>query len=107
MIPPPLGQFGNMGRNTLRDSGFKNFDLSIAKNWHFSERFRMQFRAEFFTFSTIPTSPIRTVARTASDRTILRRALSDASVLRRCCRANPVIGSGGSRAVQLGLKFIF
>ena len=37
-------------------------DFSLAKNWHFGERFRAQFRAEFFNILTISTSPIRTAA---------------------------------------------
>ena len=48
MMAPPLGQFGNMGRNMFQDSGFRNFDFSIGKNFHFGERYRLQFRAEFF-----------------------------------------------------------
>src|SRR3984957_8952394 len=32
MLPPPLGQFGNMGRNTFPDTGFRNVDFSVAKN---------------------------------------------------------------------------
>ena len=40
MIPPPLGQFGNMGRNIFRDTGFRNFDFSVAKNWHLGEKLR-------------------------------------------------------------------
>jgi len=54
MIPPPLGQFGNMGRNTFRDSGFRNFDFSVAKNWHLGERIHAQFRAEFFNVFNHP-----------------------------------------------------
>ena len=40
MLPPPLGQFGNMGRNMFPDSGFSNFDFSLAKNLHFGEAMR-------------------------------------------------------------------
>ena len=54
MIPPPLGQFGNMGRNHFPDSGFRNFDFSVAKNWHFGERVHAQFRAEFFNIFNHP-----------------------------------------------------
>src|SRR5579859_6301930 len=46
MLPPPLGQFGNMGRNMFQDSGFRNFDFSLGKNFHFGETMRLQFRAE-------------------------------------------------------------
>ncbi|MGZ4732174.1 MAG: outer membrane beta-barrel protein, partial [Terriglobales bacterium] len=37
MMAPPLGHFGNMGRNMFPDNGFRNFDFSLAKNFHFGE----------------------------------------------------------------------
>ncbi len=40
ITPPALGTFGNMGRNILRDSGFKNWDMSVFKNFKFKERYR-------------------------------------------------------------------
>lgn len=45
---PQQYTFGNLGRNVLRGPGFKNFDISAFKNFNLTERFRMQFRAEFF-----------------------------------------------------------
>ena len=54
MIPPPQGQFGTMRRNMFPDSGFRNLDFSLAKNWHFGERLRAQFRAEFFNILNHP-----------------------------------------------------
>jgi hypothetical protein len=108
MIPPPLGQFGNMGRNTFRDSGFRNFDFSIAKNWHFGERVHAQFRAEFFNIFNHPNFANPYGGQNGF-------GLNDPSVQPFGCgcatpdvaAANPVIGSGGSRAVQLGLKLAF
>ncbi|MGB8916522.1 MAG: carboxypeptidase regulatory-like domain-containing protein [Candidatus Sulfotelmatobacter sp.] len=108
MIPPPLGQFGNMGRNLFRDSGFRNFDFSVAKNWHFGERLRAQFRAEFFNILNHPNFANPYGGQNGF-------GLNDPSVQPFGCgcatpdvaAANPVIGSGGSRAVQLGLKFTF
>jgi hypothetical protein len=108
MIPPALGQFGNMGRNTLPDSGFRNVDFSLAKNWHFGERFRAQFRAEFFNIFNHPN-----LANPYGGQNGF--GLNDPSAGGFGCgcatpdvaAANPVIGSGGSRAVQLGLKLIF
>jgi len=108
MIPPPLGQFGNMGRNTFRDSGFKNFDFSIAKNWHLGEKLRAQFRAEFFNILNHPNFANPYGGQNGY-------GLNDPSAPSFGCgcatpdvaAANPVIGSGGSRAVQLGLKFTF
>ena len=37
-----------MGRNIFRDSGFKNWDVSVFKNFSVRERLRFQFRAELF-----------------------------------------------------------
>ena len=54
MIPPPLGQFGNMSRNMFEDSGFRNFDFSLAKSFHFGETMRLQARVEFFNMFNHP-----------------------------------------------------
>ena len=108
MIPPALGQLGNMGRNLFRDSGFRNFDFSVAKNWHLGERVHAQFRAEFFNIFNHPNFANPYGGQNGF-------GLNDPSVQPFGCgcatpdvaAANPVIGSGGSRAVQLGLKFTF
>ena len=108
MIPPALGSFGNMGRNIFPDSGFRNVDFSLAKNWHFGERFRAQFRAEFFNIFNHPNFANPYGGQNGF-------GLNDPSAGSFGCgcatpdvaAANPVIGSGGSRAVQLGLKLIF
>jgi hypothetical protein len=39
---------GNAGRNILIGPGLSNFDMSLFKNIRASERFKAQFRAEFF-----------------------------------------------------------
>jgi hypothetical protein len=99
---------GNMPRNLFPDSGFKDFDLSIAKNWHLGERVHAQFRAEFFNVLNHPNFANPYGGQNGF-------GLNDPSVQPFGCgcatpdvaAANPVIGSGGSRAVQLGLKFTF
>ncbi len=108
MLPPPLGQFGNMGRNMFEDTGFRNFDFSVAKNFHFGEAKRLQLRAEFFNIFNHPNFANPYGGQNGF-------GLNDPSVQPFGCgcatpdvaAANPVIGSGGSRAVQLGAKFIF
>ncbi len=108
MIPPPLGQFGNMGRNTLQDSGFKNFDLSVAKNWHFGERLRAQFRAEFFNIFNHPNFANPYGGQNGfGQNDPSTGAFGCGCATPDVAAANPVVGSGGSRAVQLGLKLIF
>jgi hypothetical protein len=43
--------FGNSGRNTLRGPGLMNIDLSISRNFLFTERMKLQFRAEAFNLT--------------------------------------------------------
>jgi hypothetical protein len=46
----PAGQYrpGNARRGTVRGPGYYRIDLSLLKNFRFTERFRLQFRAESF-----------------------------------------------------------
>ncbi len=108
MIPPALGTFGTMGRNIFPDSGFKNLDFSVAKNWHFGERFRAQFRAEFFNIFNHPNFANPYGGQNGF-------GFNDPSVGGFGCgcatpdvaAANPAVGSGGPRSVQFGMKLIF
>jgi hypothetical protein len=108
MIPPTPGTFGTMGRNIFRDTGFKNVDLSVAKNWRLGERLRAQFRAEFFNIFNHPNlaNPF------GGQNGFGHNDPSTGSFGCACATpdvaaSNPVIGSGGSRATQLGLKLPF
>jgi hypothetical protein len=47
-FPTPATRMGNAGRNILIGPGLSNFDMSLFKNIRASERFKAQFRAEFF-----------------------------------------------------------
>jgi hypothetical protein len=108
MIPPPFGTFGTMGRNIFRDTGFHNWDFSVTKNWKFTERFGAQFRVEFFNFLNHPNfaNPFGGQNGWAhNDPSTQSFACSCATP--DVSASNPVIGSGGSRAVQLGLKLSF
>jgi hypothetical protein len=46
--PAALGTYGNAGRNSLRGPGFFEVDTSIFKNFKFTEKRFLQFRAEAF-----------------------------------------------------------
>lgn len=46
-VPAPF-TIGNSGRNILRGPGINNWDLSVFKNFHFTESVFLQFRAEAF-----------------------------------------------------------
>ena len=49
-----LGTFGNSGRNIIRGPKFFNTDLGLLKDTPITERFRLQFRAEFFNIFNNP-----------------------------------------------------
>jgi hypothetical protein len=45
---------GNLGRSTERGPGLKNWDLNVVKMIQLNERFRMEFRSEFFNIWNTP-----------------------------------------------------
>ncbi len=111
LIPPALGTFGTSGRNIWRDSGIRNVDLSITKEWKFRERLAAQFRAEVFNIFNHPnfTNPYG-----ASSGFGIGNEGDPSQPLFGCgcatpdqAAGNPVLGSGGNRAMQLGLKLLF
>jgi Carboxypeptidase regulatory-like domain/TonB dependent receptor len=44
----PVNSFGTVGRNSLIGPSFFNIDFSLFKTFRITERFRLQFRSEFF-----------------------------------------------------------
>jgi hypothetical protein len=111
LLPPAAGTFGNLGRNVFRDTGFRNLDLSVSKNWKFKERLTAQFRAEAFNLTNHPNfaNPWGGTSGYGSGVT------ADPSVGPFGCgcatpdvaAVNPVLGSGSARAIQLGMKLTF
>lgn len=47
-VLPPLGSYGNLGRNTMIGPGSYNLDASIFRAFSLRERMKLQFRTEFF-----------------------------------------------------------
>ena len=45
---PPLGSFGNVGRNVIRLAGYADTDLMLARIFPIGDKARLQFRSEFF-----------------------------------------------------------
>ena len=110
MIPASLGTFGTMGRNTFRDTGFRNWDFSVAKNWKFKERLTAQFRAEFFNVLNHPNFANPFGGQNGfgmNDPSVLATGFGCGCATPDVAASNPVIGSGGSRSIQLGLKLLF
>ena len=112
LVPPAYGSYGTMGPNIFRGPGYVNLDMSITKVWSFKERYRAQFRAEFFNVFNHPelSNPYggpggdNTYTDPSADAGAsfgFRPTTPDVT------SSNPVLGSGGPRAIQLGLKIIF
>jgi len=55
-VLPPVGFYGNLGRNTLIGPGLLDFDFSLDKNTrvHLTEAGRLEFRADFFNIFNRP-----------------------------------------------------
>jgi hypothetical protein len=83
-------------------------DLALQRQFHLTEQLELRFRAEFFNIFNHPNFANPYGGQNGF-------GLNDPSVQPFGCgcatpdvaAANPVIGSGGSRAVQLGLKLLF
>jgi carboxypeptidase family protein/TonB-dependent receptor-like protein len=110
LVPPPFGSYGASGRNLWRDAGFKQLDLSIDKAIKFNDRLSTQFRAEFFNLFNHsifcnPNGVAGGANSTPGDPT--GQPFGSAGSTPDVCASNPEIGSGGPRAIQLGLKLIF
>ncbi len=106
LIAPAAGTFGTAGRNIFRGRGLKNWDLSVTKAWSWRERYKAEFRAEFFNVLNHPNFATPGVNGAGYNN-------PDGSQFGCTCEtpdtaaSNPVLGSGGNRAAQLGLKLVF
>jgi hypothetical protein len=110
MVPPKANTFGTMGRNIFRDNGFRNWDLSVFKNFTFKERFGAQFRFEVFDVLNRATISNPNGANNGShngDDPSSSSAFGCGCQTPDFATGNPIIGSGGNRAIQLGLKLTF
>ncbi len=106
--------FGNMGRNSLRASSFKEWNFSVFKDTSITERVTLTLRAEFFNLLNHPNfaNPIlpgfisdpATNGLDANGRGVGNLALTatgDVGI------GNPFLGGGGPRGVQFVGKITF
>lgn len=82
------GRFGNAGRNIARGPGMGNLDAALLKDFAFSERTRLQFRAEAFNLTNHAnfSLPVNDLASPSFGR---------------------ILEAGPSRLIQFGLKLLF
>jgi hypothetical protein len=96
-VTPVLGTLGTSGRNTVRSTGQRTGDVSLAKRFRLHDRAQLQFRGEFFnvlsSYRYSPRFPVNNAT-----------AANFGSLL-------PVGGDKGDlfspRVIQLGLRLTF
>ncbi len=95
--------FGNSGRGTIRGPGSVNFDFSVLKDVNLTERYRLQFRSEFFNLTNTPTFTLATPGATS---------MTCRGTPGGACTGNKDFGTMSSasatgRQIQFGLKLLF
>ncbi len=90
---------GNNGRNSLYGPKYVDFDFSVFKNTQITERFNVQFRAEFFNVFNHTNFQAPLDNNTFTSASLVTGALSGAGQI------DSTVGT--SRQIQLGLKIIF
>ena len=112
LLPPAYGSLGTTSPNMFRGTPLYNVDFSVTKAFKFGERLSAQFRVEVFNIfnhvnlanpyggpggSNTFTDPSADGGASFG----FQPSTPDAVA------SNPVLGSGGARAMQLGLKLTF
>ena len=91
---PATGAFGNVGKGSLRWPSLFNWDMGLSKTFPFTERLKLQFRAEYFNV-------FNHVNYSSDDSTVTSAGNLNASSFGRLTSADdPRIG-------QVGLKILF
>jgi hypothetical protein len=119
---PGTRHFGNEGRNSLLGPDYRNLDFAISKMTAIGERFKLEFRADFYNIANHPNfaSPLLPAffadagrngisTGVAPDVLPLGRsngffpltATSDVGL------GNPILGGGGPRSIQFAVKLLF
>ena len=106
--PPPTGQQGDFGRNVLRGFGASQVDLAVQRQFHVTERLRLNFRSEFFNIFNHPNfgSPNNHLTSPLLGQSTQTLASSLGSGGRNG-GLNPLYQIGGPRSIQLALKLQF
>jgi len=107
LTPAAYGTDGNTAKGFFKGPAYKNVDFSVAKLWKVKERYSAQFRVEFFNFfNRVDLSPSLTSTSPSSGFTG-QFGCSCSTPDSGNRNLNPVLGSGGPRHVQFGLKLTF
>jgi outer membrane receptor protein involved in Fe transport len=96
--PTGAGIFGSTGRNPFTGPGLFSLNLSLTKNFRFSERLNLELRAESFNVTNTPEFANPSTSITSSTYGYVNSTIGSGT---------GVNGTGGGRAIQLGVKLSF
>lgn len=109
---PEACHYGNSGTGILEGPGFRNVDFSLFKNFAITERFKLQFRSEFFNLFNTPLFSRPNANLSTAGNFLPRRNASGG--IDYPSQANIVRGAGAitglvspNRQVQFGLKLLW
>jgi hypothetical protein len=101
MIAPPPNTFGNAARNMFRGPDYIDWDFSLFKNIKFTERLTAQFRAEAYNILN------HKILYQGNTNPANGSSFGCACETPDQAQTNPVLGLGGARNLQFGLKLMF
>ena len=110
LTPPAYGTYGDASKGIFRGQNYYNVDFSVSKLWKIKERYSAQFRMEFFNlFNRADFAGSSTNGGTAvvgtSPNSGIGGGFGYANVTPDT--GDPVLGSGGPRHIQFGLKLTY
>ena len=119
---PGTRHFGSEGRNSLIGPNYRNLDFAISKMTPIGERFKLEFRADFYNIANHPNfaSPLLPAFfADAAPNGISTGLTPDVLPLGRSRGfyqltetsdvglGNPILGGGGPRSIQFAVKLMF
>ncbi|MCI0627434.1 MAG: TonB-dependent receptor, partial [Acidobacteria bacterium] len=111
--PPPPGTQGTLGRNALRGFSAWQMDLAFRRRFNLTERWNLQFRAEFFNPFNHPNFGDPGAQFSGTENILSPRFGQSTTMLGRSLSGfvgaglNPLHQVGGPRSIQLALKLSF
>jgi hypothetical protein len=105
-VAPPPSQQGALGRNALRGFPVSQVDFSLRRQFRFTERYKLQFRADFFNLFNHPNfgdpDNLFESPTFGESGQMLGQSLNPNGT-----GFNPLYQIGGPRSIQLALKLFF
>ena len=95
-----------MSRGLLSGTPFFGLDMSVTKTQRITEGLSAEFRAEFFNILNHPAFPVRKTALDCGS-TCATDGLGRSTSTPDTAATNPVLGTGGPRRMQFGVKLTF